>query len=98
MRTEGISFRHAVELLRADLPAGTGTGSAPGRSVTRKLAPPIERDAADAEVLAQVVAYYHETQRTLAGLPWDRASWMHQARSDRVGPSREEDCRASRRT
>jgi DNA primase len=25
MRTEGISFRHAVELLRADLPAGTGT-------------------------------------------------------------------------
>ena len=61
MRTEGISFRHAVELLRADLPAGTGTGSAPGRSVTRKLAPPIERDAADAEVLAQVVAYYHET-------------------------------------
>jgi len=61
MRTEGISFRHAVELLRADLPAGTGTGSAPGRSVTRKLAPPIEADAADAEVLAQVVAYYHET-------------------------------------
>jgi DNA primase catalytic core len=61
MRTEGISFRHAVELLRADLPAGTGTGSAPGRSVTRKLAPPIERDAADAEVLAQVVAYYHQT-------------------------------------
>ncbi len=61
MRTEGISFRHAVELLRADLPAGTGTGSAPGRSVTRKLAPPIARDAADAEVLAQVVAYYHET-------------------------------------
>jgi DNA primase catalytic core len=61
MRTEGISFRHAVELLRADLPAGTGTGSAPVRSVTRKLAPPIERDAADAEVLAQVVAYYHET-------------------------------------
>jgi len=34
MRTEGISFRYAVELLRADLPAGTGTGSAPGRSVT----------------------------------------------------------------
>ena len=61
MRTEGISFRHAVELLRADLPAGTGTGSAPVRSVTRKLAAPIERNAADAEVLAQVVAYYHET-------------------------------------
>ncbi|MEA2685085.1 MAG: hypothetical protein QOE93_280 [Actinomycetota bacterium] len=61
MRTDGISFRHAVELLRADLPAGTGTGSAPGRSVTRKLAPPIEADAADAEVLGQVVAYYHET-------------------------------------
>ncbi len=61
MRTDGISFRHAVELLRADLPAGTGTGRAPGRSVTRKLAPPIEGDAADAEVLGQVVAYYHET-------------------------------------
>ncbi|MFN2569687.1 MAG: CHC2 zinc finger domain-containing protein, partial [Candidatus Dormibacteria bacterium] len=61
MRTEGISFRHAVELLRADLPAGTGTGRAPGRSVTRKLPPPVAGDAADAEVLAQVVAYYHET-------------------------------------
>ena len=32
--------------------------------MTRKLAPPIERDAADAEVLAQVVAYYHETLKS----------------------------------
>jgi len=82
MRTEGISFRHAVELLRADLPGGTGTGRAPGRSVTRKLAPPVERDAADAEVLAQVVAYYHETlkqspeaQAYLASAVSTRPSW-----------------------
>jgi hypothetical protein len=58
MRAEGVSFRHAVELLRDGLPAA-GSGPGPRRSTVRKLAPPVERDAADHELLGQVIDYYH---------------------------------------
>jgi DNA primase catalytic core len=65
MKSEGVSFRHAVELLRADLPAvSTGAGAdrpPPKTTRIRKLASPLDADAADQELLAQVVAYYHET-------------------------------------
>src|SRR5271165_5798450 len=58
MRAEGVSFRHAVELLRAgEQPVVTGTT----RSTVRRLPAPIEADAGDAEALAQVVSYYHAT-------------------------------------
>jgi len=58
MRAEGVSFRHAVELLRAgEQPVVTGTA----RSTVRRLPAPIEADAGDAEALTQVVAYYHAT-------------------------------------
>ncbi|HUY49684.1 MAG TPA: CHC2 zinc finger domain-containing protein [Streptosporangiaceae bacterium] len=58
MRAEGVSFRHAVELLRDGLPeAGSGTG--PKRSTVRRLASPVERTAADHELLGQVVDYCH---------------------------------------
>ena len=60
MKAEGVSFRHAVELLRADVPVEPG--SQPVKSSTvRKLPPPIDRAADDAEMAEQVVAYYHET-------------------------------------
>jgi len=60
MRAEGVSFRHAVELLRTDaVPAGSG--SPPKRAWTRHLPPPVSSDSADGEVLARVVAFYHET-------------------------------------
>jgi DNA primase len=56
MRSAGVSFRHAVDLLRADLPSlVAAAGSAP------KLPAPVEPTAADHELLAQVVAYYHAT-------------------------------------
>jgi DNA primase len=59
MRAEGVSFRHAVELLSAgEWKAGE---TAAKISTVRKLAPPIERDADDAKLLLQVVNYYHET-------------------------------------
>jgi DNA primase len=59
MRSEGVSFRHAVELLRADaVPAGSGP--APKRAWARHLPAPVAADAADAEVLARVVGFYHE--------------------------------------
>ena len=59
MKAEGVSFRHAVELLRAEVPVGE---SAPVKTSTvRKLPVPVDREADDAEMLEQVVAYYHAT-------------------------------------
>ena len=63
MQAEGLSFRHAVELLRTDAGA-VAASSPPGRvkrSTVARLPAPIERDAADHELLQQVVAYYHAT-------------------------------------
>src|SRR5271166_839533 len=58
MAAEGVSFRHAVELLRAgEPPVITGVA----RSTIRRLSAPIDATAGDAEALAQVVAYYHAT-------------------------------------
>jgi DNA primase len=57
MKSKGVSFRHAVELLRegADLPAGAVKG---GR--IRVLPPPVSFDADDQALLAQAIDYYHE--------------------------------------
>jgi DNA primase catalytic core len=61
MKAQGVSFRHAVELLRADHPSLT-TAAAPVRqSTVHKLAPPIDRDADDEKLLVQVVGFYHDT-------------------------------------
>jgi DNA primase len=58
MRAEGVSFRHAVELLTSgEWKAGN---TAVKISTVRKLAPPIEAQAEDREVLRQVVDFYHE--------------------------------------
>ncbi len=63
MRAQGVSFRHAVELLRAgEVPIVSGAR----RSTTRRLQAPVEQDASDGAALAQVVDYYH---RTLVGSP-----------------------------
>ena len=70
MRAEGVRFRHAVELLRADLPSLAAFPEKPrGRqkekvakqSTTPKLPAVIESSAADDVLLRQVVDYYHET-------------------------------------
>jgi DNA primase len=59
MKAEGVSFRHAVELLQNDYqPIAT---DAPRRSTVRKLPTMLERDAEDVKLLGQVVDYYHET-------------------------------------
>jgi DNA primase catalytic core len=63
MQAEGVSFRHAVELLRTDV-SSLAASSAPGRvkrTTVPRLPPPVARDAADPELLEQVVAYYHAT-------------------------------------
>jgi len=59
MKRNGVSFRHAVELLREGLPAVTE--SAVKRTTVRTLPPPVSFDADDQALLNQVVDYYHET-------------------------------------
>jgi hypothetical protein len=66
MRAEGVSFRHAVELLRDGMPAISAAGRAPGRSTVRKLASPVDRTAADDELLGQVTDYYHRVLKESA--------------------------------
>src|SRR5579863_6393505 len=61
MRSEAVSFRHAVELLRDGRASSPISGPAPQRSTVRKLPSPIERSAGDAELLSQVAGYYHRT-------------------------------------
>ena len=63
MRAEGVSFRHAVELLREEhFPlAARGDGKLPQRSTVPKLPAPVSRDADDRALLLQVASYYHET-------------------------------------
>jgi DNA primase catalytic core len=62
MKAEGVSFRHAVELLREGLPALTAGREAPvKRSTVRALPAPVSLAADDQGLLDQVVGYYHET-------------------------------------
>jgi DNA primase catalytic core len=59
MKAEGVSFRHAVELLRSDVPVGES--QLVKVASVRKLPAPVDRSVDDAAMLEQVVAYYHET-------------------------------------
>jgi DNA primase len=61
MRAEGVSFRHAVELLRDGMPTSPTSTVAPKRSTVRRLPAPVQRTAADHELLGQVVDFYHRT-------------------------------------
>jgi DNA primase len=64
MKANGISFRHAVELLREGIPslaAKVGTAHA----TVRALASPVSVNVDDAALLDQVVDYYHETLKAL---------------------------------
>jgi DNA primase len=62
MKAEGVSFRHAVELLQNDYSPLAAAGAAPAkRSTVKKLAMTLEREAEDAKLLVQVVDYYHQT-------------------------------------
>jgi DNA primase catalytic core len=70
MKAEGVSFRHAVELLRADAPGidcdprrsrGRQQGLVPKRSSVRKLEAPFERSESDETLLVRVVDFYHAT-------------------------------------
>jgi DNA primase catalytic core len=62
MKANGISFRHAVELLRADyLPLAAAPVQPVKQSTVPKLPPPVAREADDRALLLQVVDYYSRT-------------------------------------
>lgn len=62
MKTQGVSFRHAVELLRDDVSVLAADSAAPvKRTSVRKLESPLSLDAADQSVLDQVIDFYHQT-------------------------------------
>ena len=66
MKSEGVSFRHAIELLRergAAIGAGRPIDPIKKTSVA-KLDSPIALDADDGAALRQVVAYYNETLKS----------------------------------
>ena len=76
MKSRGVSFRHAVELLKADAGAGAsssaagssaagssaaGSSAAPAkRSTVRALPAPVALDADDRTLLNQAIDYYHQ--------------------------------------
>lgn len=64
---DGVSFRHAVELLKNGHVIGPSTGSGRARSgqvvkkaTVAKLPPPVELNADDQVQLNQVIDYYHQ--------------------------------------
>jgi DNA primase len=63
MKAEGVSFRHAVELLVNDsIPlAAASSAPPPKHSTVKKLPTALARDAEDAKLMLQVIEYYHET-------------------------------------
>lgn len=64
MKKNGVSFRHAVELLRADasgLFLAADGGAPVMRSRVARLPPPVALEAGEQELLNQVIGYYHET-------------------------------------
>ena len=74
IQKNGVSFRHAVELLREGMPGlsslsslaaegasvTSGAGAAVKHSSVRALPPPVVMDADDQALLRQVLDYYHE--------------------------------------
>ncbi|MCU7929128.1 MAG: toprim domain-containing protein, partial [Candidatus Thiodiazotropha sp. (ex Dulcina madagascariensis)] len=62
MKAEGVSFRHATELLLADYRPSLVADAGPVKQATaRKLPTALEHNAEDAKLLGQVIDYYHET-------------------------------------
>lgn len=66
MKHKGVSFRHAIELLREGLPslAASAADVSPAaplkRTSVRALAAPVSLDADDQRVLDEAIGYYHQ--------------------------------------
>ncbi len=60
MKAEGVSFRHATELLQNDHVLSSAAKPVK-RTTTRKLDNPFKTDIEDQKLLNRVIDYYHET-------------------------------------
>jgi len=60
MKSRGVSFRHAVELLKADPSLPPGQAGEVKRTTVRSLPPPVAFDADDRALLNQTIDYYHQ--------------------------------------
>jgi len=61
MKAEGVSFRHAAELLQNDYqPLVAASAVVVKQSTVKKLSMPIEREVEDAKLLVQVIDFYHQ--------------------------------------
>jgi DNA primase len=61
MKLKGVSFRHAVELLKDESSLAAVAGEPVKRTTVRALPAPVALDADDRALLLQVVDYYHQT-------------------------------------
>ena len=69
IKSRGVSFRHAVELLKADMSADPvlAAGTAPVKRTTVPALPaPVELDADDQALLVQTIDYYHQRLKETA--------------------------------
>jgi DNA primase catalytic core len=66
IKKNGVSFRHAVELLRDGIPSLAAGVEPVKRTTVRVLDAPIAMDADDQALLNQVVGYYHDTLKASA--------------------------------
>lgn len=60
IKQRGVSFRHAVEMLKADPSLAAGSAAPIKRCTVRALPAPVALDADDQALLAQTTDYYHE--------------------------------------
>jgi len=58
MKTQGVSFRHAVEILREGQPLAAKVVK---QSTVPKLPPPVAFNADEQQLVNQVIGYYHDT-------------------------------------
>jgi len=63
MKTQGVSFKHAVELLRKDIPLAADHQTLTKYNTVPKLAAPLADDADKQTALQQVIAFYHKSLR-----------------------------------
>ncbi len=61
IKKNGVSFRHAVEMLREGVPAVSSAAKPVKQSTVPKLPAPVSLDADDQALLKQVIDYYHAT-------------------------------------
>jgi DNA primase catalytic core len=61
-RAEGVSYKHALELLQRDyLPLAASAAQLVKKSTVPKLPSPVTAEASDGELLSRLTNFYHET-------------------------------------